>query len=631
MSERSLSVQEALLGYPLEALGRRSRSGDDGTLVRGGSQNSRQARSFRAFAGNARRSPQSVVKRIRAGGCHSKDDLTRQLAYITREDAAHATWTNFAGVDRALRNNTLERTVEDWSSAWRGAPRRGHTDHIILSFPKGTGIEEAEAVAREWGQAMFASGEYGDQWRYLAAVHRDPDHIHAHFVVDKVGCDWGDFLSISMKSELNYDVMRERHAEIARAHGIDMVASNRLSRGIIEHPPRETEYRAAHDRTGRGDQVTPPPMSDEERAHRRAIVQDFARQYAGLGQLAALSCQGDAFMETLSQALFRSAETLEKGGRLMPEAETLTPTAIPTESVDPVAAMAQARDQMLVEAQETWESIQGMEAGPERVRMEAEFASTSTELMAATQADPFFQDHATTAEAGNDLFANLTLSSMQHLREGLEAEDPRVGQIESTLDELRDALAGAFAKEPDLMGQMGTTPEEMAEYAVQGDHSVAQAEIWQGRGEALDAEASERLTAVLDEGHRIVEDTAVPRDLQEQMALDQLLTVDKHHQLADVPAIESLVDRMADALSDEDVQAVLAGDSTPLQDEIGDPAVRAAVAAEMKNEADFEVGHAPDVPETVEAYQERARAQQAELATESVSERDVEIEDVHEL
>ncbi|WP_226628903.1 relaxase/mobilization nuclease domain-containing protein [Alloyangia pacifica] len=627
----SLSIEEAVLGYPLEDLARRSRSGGTGTRVPGAGHGSVQARSFRAFAGNAQRSPQSVVKRIRAGGCHSKEELTRQLNYITREDAAHATWTNFAGVDRDLRPNTLSRAVEDWSSSWRGAPRRGHTDHIILSFPKGTGIEAAEAVAREWGQAIFASGDYGDQWRYVAAVHRDPDHIHAHFVVDKVGCDWGNFLSISMKSDLNYDVMRECHAELSRAHGIDMVASNRLSRGIIENPPRETEYRAAHDRTGRGDLVPPPPMSDAERAHRRAVVQDFARQYSSLGLLASLSGPGNAFMEKLSQAFFASAQTLEDGGRLMPEADTLMPpqthAAEQAGSFDPVAAMTQAREQLLAEARETWESIQAMEAGPERVRMEAEFSRTSTELMAATQADPFFKDHALTAETRDDFFAHLTSASLQHVRDGLEAEDPRIGQIDSTLDDLREALTAAFEPDADLMTQLGTTPEELAEYAAQGDHSLAQAALWQGRTESLDEGASARLAAVLEEGHRIIDGVAVPRDLVEQLALDQLLTVDKHHQLADVPAIESLVDRMADTLSDEDLGRVLEGDSTPLQDEIRDPAVRAAVAGELKNEADLVVGQGARERETVEAYQAMAQVRQAELA----AEQGLGIEDGHEL
>ncbi|SFE87772.1 relaxase/mobilization nuclease domain-containing protein [Roseivivax sediminis] len=624
MSDRPLSVQDALIGYPLDELGRRSRSGDDGTRIR--QDKSIQSRAIRAFSGNARRSPQSVVKRIKAGGCNNKKELTRQLQYITREDAAHATWTNFAGVDRDLRGNTIERAAEDWSSAWRGAPKRGHTDHIILSFPKGTNIEQAEAVAREWGQAMFASGDYGDQWRYVAAVHKDPDHIHAHFVVDKVGCDWGDFLSISMKSELNYDVMRERHAEIARSHGIDMVASNRLSRGIVEHAPRETEYRAVHAEKGRGDDASIPPMSDSERERRESIVQGFARQYASLGQLAAMSSYGNSFMEKLSEAFFRSSDTLEKGGSLMAEPDTLAPP----DNFDPAVAMTEAHDQMVSDARQAWDNIQAMDAGPERAQMEAEFSRTSTELLEATQAEPFFQDHAATADASNDMFSSLALASAQHVRSDLDPEDPRASQIDSYLGDVRDALTAEFAKDPDLMVQMNTTPEEMAEYAVQGEHSVAQAEAWQDRAEALDEAGSERLSALMDEGHRIVDDTWVPRDLEEQMALDQIMTADKHHQLSDVPAIESLVDRMEEELSDDEVQKVIDGDSTPLQDEISDPAVRAAVASEMRNEADLSP-EASAERETVEAYKDMAREHQAEVSHDHAVERTADLEDGHEL
>jgi len=178
---------------------------------------------------------------------------------------------------------------------------------------------------------------------------------------------------------------------------------------------------------------------------------------------------------------------------------------------------------------------------------------------------------------------------------------------------------------------MGTAPEELAEYVLQGEHSIAQAETWRGRAESLDEESSARLTVVLEEGHQLVEGVAVPRDLAEQLVLDQLLTVDKHHQLSDVPAIAALVDWMAGELSNGDLAKVFAGDSTPLQDEIRDPAVRAAVAAELKNEADVVAGHGPREGETVEAYQAMARARQAELAAERVSEQGAEIEDGHEL
>ena len=186
----------------------------------------------------------------------------------------------------------------------------------------------------------------------------------------------------------------------------------------------------------------------------------------------------------------------------MSEADTLTPPPLENGSLDAIAAMAVARDQMLSEARQTWDSIQSMDAGPERVRMQAEFSRTSAELIEATQADPFFQEHATIAHAGDDLFAHLTPTSLQHVREGLELDDPSVRQIDSALDDMRDALTVVFSSETELMAQMSTTAEELAEYLLQGEHSVAQAEAWRGRAEALDEDASARLTDMLEEGHR---------------------------------------------------------------------------------------------------------------------------------
>ena len=92
-----------------------------------------------------------------------------------------------------------------------------------------------------------------------------------------------------------------------------------------------------------------------------------------------------------------------------------------------------------------------------------------------------------------------------------------------------------------------------------------------------------------------------------------------------------LVDQMAEALSQEGLAQVLEGDNTPLRAEIRDPAVRAAVAAGVKNEADLAAGQGPSERETVEAYQALARARQAELTAEHAAEQGAEIEDGHEL
>ncbi len=45
-------------------------------------------------------------------------------------------------------------------------------------------------------------------------LHKDTDHDDAHFVVEKHGIEQGRFLSICRYSELNFDIMRELHAEI---------------------------------------------------------------------------------------------------------------------------------------------------------------------------------------------------------------------------------------------------------------------------------------------------------------------------------------------------------------------------------------------------------------------------------
>ena len=213
------TVQSVVIGEVLPNIGRRHQGmhGDqvaNAILYKLGSN---QQRSIRAMSGNVQRVPQSVVKRVKNGGTHSAKELKRQLEYITRDEAVQSTWLNFNGTERDLRKNSVDTTVPLWTSSWAGNPKRGHTDHIILSFPNDTNPKVAEDIAREWGREVFGSGNFGDQWRYVGALHANTEHVHAHFIVDKRGNDHGQFLSISMKSELNYDVMRELHAKIGRA------------------------------------------------------------------------------------------------------------------------------------------------------------------------------------------------------------------------------------------------------------------------------------------------------------------------------------------------------------------------------------------------------------------------------
>jgi type IV secretion system T-DNA border endonuclease VirD2 len=57
--------------------------------------------------------------------------------------------------------------------------------------------------------------------------------------------------------------------------------------------------------------------------------------------------------------------------------------------------------------------------------------------------------------------------------------------------------------------------------------------------------------------------------------------------LSDVPALEAIVDRLHDSLKPEDLDRVRSGDLAPLNEQVRDPALRAAVAHELKNVGDL--------------------------------------------
>ena len=75
--------------------------------------------------------------------------------------------------------------------------------------------------------------------------------------------------------------------------------------------------------------------------------------------------------------------------------------------------------------------------------------------------------------------------------------------------------------------------------------------------------------------------------LTEALAKDQLLTADRHLRLSEVPALEAIVDRMHATLKPEDLDRVRSGDLAPLNEQVRDPALRAAVAHELNNESDL--------------------------------------------
>ena len=642
MARKSGSVSSVVVGELLPGLGRRlpAYARDDFSQYAklmaaravfknlGGSSQ----RTVRALSRNAMRVPQSVVKRVRNGGTHNKTELKRQLNYVVRDEAMRASWSNFNGVERELKESTIDKTANLWTSGWAGNPQRGHTDHIILSFPKDTDQDVAEAISRAWGREIFNSGNYGDTWRYIAAMHANTEHVHCHFVVDKHGIEHGRFLSISMKSELNYEIMREMHAKIAAEHGLSLNASSRLSRGIADYPPRETEVRAAHDHGG---EITTPQMSEVERLKRHAIIEGFAQKYRDLAGMATFVSRSDpgGFMERLAALHSSAGEALDQGERVLADIDVNTPPS------DPSEALLAAQQRFLETSRHAWESIQGMDPGAERTMLEAEFIANTREARQVAFEDDFFKSHADFISPDLDPYQTTSVSELLSARDFVAGEDGDLRAVDRSLSDIREQLITKFSEhEEDLLGH-GTNAEEMAERFMLAGRTEGQLEAWAHLGYDREFETSkliaddlmqlgseyrsmgydeERIDIELDrhredalkfadanirpqyqrsymelveqlsqEADNIIDDYELPRDVNEMIARDQLMEADRYSRLADVPAIERIVDELNDTLSEEDLQRVRAGDATALLEEVKDPAIRAAVASELRNEADL--------------------------------------------
>ncbi|MGR3436173.1 MAG: hypothetical protein ACU0CO_14985, partial [Shimia sp.] len=105
---------------------------------------------------------------------------------------------------------------------------------------------------------------------------------------------------------------------------------------------------------------------------------------------------------------------------------------------------------------------------------------------------------------------------------------------------------------------------------------------------------------------------ALPRELEEDLAKDQLSRADAGRRLSEIPAVEALVRRVGRDLDPEDREAALGGDTSALSKQVTDPTLRAVVASELRHGA--ATGVEPErarASDAVDDYQSLAR--QADL------------------
>ena len=190
--------------------------------------------------------PQAVVKMIRQGGASDLRGLRAQMAYLSRQGEEPLQRSErYMGVEiDAEQAGLLEQAWRMPAEGREGAADR--TTHFIVSFPEGTPVGAAERAGRDWAEAMFGSGEHGgDSFDYYTAFHTDRAHPHMHVVVHRRGLEHGEWLKVSLRSDIHYDRMREVLVDVAARQGIALEATPRLARGLHDRPAPDAEYRRA--------------------------------------------------------------------------------------------------------------------------------------------------------------------------------------------------------------------------------------------------------------------------------------------------------------------------------------------------------------------------------------------------
>lgn len=588
MTRRYLSVEEAVIGEVLPV--RRRRRGGSGAgaaavpaarkrLTRSTGAAAWQARFQRALRANVRGVPQAVIKRVVNGGVHDRTGLKNLLTYVTRDEAATSVWHEQGAGLRDFGETAVGRLASAWEAGWRGAPKRGHVDHIVMSFPKGTDAGIAAAIARDWGEAMLGSGDYGDRWRYVAALHTNTDQVHAHFAVEKHGLDEGRFLSISKHSAINYDVMKAVEVEIAAQHGLELTATSRLSRGIVAYPPRPTEVKAltAH-RHATGEIIEPavPPMSAEERERRLEVLAAIGTAYDEAAALLSLSPAAgppETFVTRLTSALTSAAQSLSEG--------------VPIVS-DPDLLDALALDGEIAELREKFQTLVSQLASdppsPERVQV-ATILARVAEAHAAMlfPGEPEMQAFVPAVE---DPYRIDRLTALAEAAEsGTLAPDAR-WMAQAALDATRDDLVALFDSRTEDLARFRTTPEELAERFLAPVRGGAAIRLWDTQSDVAETVLWAELRRDLaEEAATAAAAHDLPMPTLELIARDALLAAEARLPLSDIAALSLLAEGVEDRLDPAELKTVIGGDEEPLRAMIADPVLRDAVSQEIRFEA----------------------------------------------
>ena len=249
----------------------------------------------------------AIFKPISKGGCHTGAQLRTQLTYLTTKSSHILDSRGTHDGKKTLTEAEIDRVVRRFENQWgeRHSPKLGHTSHLLMAFPVGTSGEEVRAITESVCERFF-QGE-GSQFDYIAAIHQDRAHPHAHIILNRRSKD-GEMCFLGKDHHFNYDAFRVAMVEAAQVHGIRLEATRRLDRGV-------TTYRAEIDEVYKArDEGRPPVERQRTGADLAAALQTVARNALTYRGLAAEASRSN--FDDVAEALERASTILASGGSI---------------------------------------------------------------------------------------------------------------------------------------------------------------------------------------------------------------------------------------------------------------------------------------------------------------------------
>jgi type IV secretion system T-DNA border endonuclease VirD2 len=258
----------------------------------------------------------AIFKPISKGGCHTGAQLKAQLTYLTTKSSHILDSRGTHDGKKTLTEAEIDRVVRRFENQWneRYSPKLGHTSHLLMAFPIGTKGEEVRDITETVCERFF-QGE-GSQFDYIAAIHHDRAHPHAHIVLNRRSKD-GEMFFLGKDHHFNYDAFRVAMVEAAQVHGIRLEATRRLDRGV-------TTYRAEIDEIYKARDEGRPPVERQrtgaDLAAALEIVRHNALTYRGLAAEAS-----ESNFEDVAEALEHASTILANGGSIQPDGAIYMP------------------------------------------------------------------------------------------------------------------------------------------------------------------------------------------------------------------------------------------------------------------------------------------------------------------